>query len=421
MTDFIIKTLGCKVNQCESSSLSKELLSKGYENAKGDKAAICVINTCTVTANSDKKSIRLIKKMVKENRESFVLVMGCTVDSDKKSIMDISGVDVALGNKEKHKAVNIISEAVPLVNDYFSDHQILTGRTRKFIKIQDGCESFCTYCIIPYVRGKEISRPFAEILEEAKAAAKEGYKELVLTGIHLGRFNKGVEPSLPKLIEAIADIEGISRIRLSSIEINEVTDELLKLMQSNNKIAKSLHIPLQHGSSRILKLMERPYSAKDFLERIKEIKNTLSDDIGFSTDIIVGFPGETDKDVSDMIEVLREVGFHRVHTFPFSAREGTKAFDFKDKVDGNVVKKRLSLIKEATDDIQKQHYAKLEGKTRTVLLEVLDAQGYYTGYTSFYERVKVRNEANCLEKNTFIDVYIEKAYDDFCVATPINL
>lgn len=421
MTDFIIKTLGCKVNQCESSSLKNQLLACGYTVSEKTSADICVINTCTVTSTSDKKSLRMIRKLVRENSDAYVLVMGCTVDSDYDSIMAIDGVNSALGNKEKHKAIDIIKENVPVAYSSFAYNvdDDASSRTRKFIKIQDGCESFCSYCIIPYVRGSETSRSMDTILAEVKQAAEEGFREIVLTGIHLGRFNKGTSPSLPTLIEAIADITGIERIRLSSIEINEVTDELLLLIKDNPKVAPSLHIPLQHGSSRILELMERPYDAEQFLARIAQIKKILDNNVGFSTDIIVGFPGETDEDIEAMKEVVEEVGFHRVHIFPFSAREGTKAYSFANQIKPEIIKSRVISMKELTDKVQKAHYKNMQGAHKRILLEMKDEAGFYSGYSDFYEKVKIKDESNSLEKNTFVDVYIEKAYDDFCIGSLI--
>ena len=393
---YKIYTLGCKVNQYDSGKLAAELERAGFY-AVDKKAALAVINSCAVTKTAMIKSGRMVKLAKKQNPRAKIVLAGCWA---KISKIKISGVDFVIGGNKIIKQINKIANyelritnkiALPLVNSGLA----MTERTRYFIKIQDGCEQFCSYCIIPYARGKMESRGAAEIIAEIKQALKVGYQELVLCGIHLGLYGKDLTPQPPLLIrrgrgevnlvnllKKLIKIDGLGRIRLSSIEITEVNNELIKLMASSKKLCRHLHIPLQSGSSKILKFMNRPYTAKYFKNKIKKIRKAMPD-IAITTDIIVGFPGETKKEFKETLNLIKKIKFSRLHVFPFSAHEKTPAFTMLNQVRQDQIERRAKILRKLNNKLVANYRKKFKGKNLEILVERVK-QNKIIGKTEFY-------------------------------------
>ena len=344
-----ICSLGCKVNIYESEVVTDLLKKGGYEIVPfEDKADIYIINTCSVTNESDKKSRKMINRAKKNNSEAIIVVMGCysQVSSD-----DIEA-DIILGNKDKSKIVEILNdfirdrESKKIIYDLssveFEKMEIshFDNHTRAFVKIQDGCNAFCSYCIIPYTRGRVRSKNKEDVIEEVSRLVKDGYKEIVLTGIHTGRYGIDINSSLYELLCELVKIPNIYRIRLSSIEINEVTPEIIDLYKNNKIMARHLHVPLQSGSNKILKLMNRRYNKEEFMKMIDKLREI--EDISLTTDLIVGFPNETDDDFEETMDTLKKIHFTKIHTFPYSRRRGTVADKMDGHISGDIKKKKSS-------------------------------------------------------------------------------
>ena len=377
MTTFALVTFGCKVNQYESEKIRFFLERSGY-TAVDDwhKADVIIVNSCVVTQKSEQKNRRLIRKMKRENPGATVIAAGCLPEMGP-----VEGSDADIGNRDK---ISRVLEMLRARGDepfsFFSD------RTRAFIKIEDGCNQFCSYCIIPLTRGREIYLPVPGILEEARALADNGYREIVLTGIHLGRH-----PQLLDIIRAVAGMEKVSRLRLSSIEINEVGDELLLLMRDHPKVMPHLHIPLQSGSGTVLRAMNRPYSEEEMIERLEGIRRFLPRG-GLTTDIIVGFPQESEEEFRKSEEVILKYAFHRVHLFPFSPRPGTKAFTMEGRPERELVSERMSRMEEAARKGRERFLQMMAGHPTSVLIEKEGPPGNFTGYTPEYLRVTLSGQ-----------------------------
>ena len=372
--------MGCRVNIYESEYVESLLKNHGYEIVGfEDEADIYIINTCSVTNEADRKSRKMINQAKKRNSDAIVVVMGCY--SQVKS--DDVDADIVIGNKDKSLIVSYIEEYVNKRNNItkiynlreeniFEDMFIseFDNHTRAFVKVQDGCNAFCSYCIIPCTRGCIRSKKMSDVIEEVSNLVKNGYKEIVLTGIHTGKYGIDFEEgSLEDLLRELVKIEGLYRLRLSSIEINEITDGIMELIKNNNIISSNFHIPIQSGSDKILKSMNRKYDLDYFKNRIKEIKN-LRDDISVTTDLIVGFPGEEDDDFRETLNTLVEVGFSKIHTFPYSKREGTPASMMKDQVDGNIKKKRVREVLNLSDELELSYYKKYIGSVMDGVTEL---------------------------------------------------
>ena len=366
---FNIHTFGCKVNIYESEYIINIMEENGYKLSE-ENPDIYIINTCTVTNEADKKDRKMINQIRKKYPKSILIVMGCYSQLKYKDI----DADIIIGNKYKSKIIDLIKEykehkekivkVEDITNTNFEDMYInrFINHTRAFVKIQDGCNAFCSYCTIPYARGGLRSKDFNTAIKEVTELVKNGYKEIVLTGIHTGRYGIENNTNLEKLLKEMVKIPNIFRIRLSSIEINEITDGIIELIKNNNIMAKHLHIPLQSGSNKILEKMNRKYDLKFFNKRIEKIKKEI-EDISITTDLIVGFPGETEDDFNETINTLKEIKFTKIHTFPYSKREGTEAAKMKEQVDGILKKCRvgkvLSISKEQETDFYKEKIDKV--------------------------------------------------------------
>ena len=413
-----ICSLGCKVNIYESEYVEGLLRNHGYEIVSfEDEADIYIINTCSVTNESDKKSRKMISQAKRRNREAIIVVMGCYSQVKSEEIE----ADIVLGNKDKSKIVEYIEECLEkrrsLVKVYnlreeieFEDMFISSfeNHTRAFVKIQDGCNAFCSYCIIPYTRGRVRSKKYEDVIKEVTNLVDNGYKEVVLTGIHTGRYGIDLEDmDLEKLLCRLVRIPGLYRIRLSSIEINEITDGIMDLIKSSKVIARHFHVPIQSGSNKILKLMNRKYDLEFFKEKIKEIRE-LDKDISITTDLIVGFPGETDEDFRETLETLKEVGFTKIHTFPYSAREETPASCMKEQVNGVIKKNRVRQVLEVSNETERKYYESYSGNILEGLVEV-HKDGKVVVLTSNYISVIVDEE---LDSNQIVKVRIDSIDDE---------
>ena len=375
---FAIHTFGCKVNIYESEYVTNLLLEHGYKmidfNSEED-ADIYIINTCTVTNEADKKDRKLIHTTRKNHESSILIVMGCYSQLNPEDI----DADIIIGNKYKSDIINLINEylkdhkKIIRVNDItkidFEDMEINSfEHTRAYIKIEDGCNNFCSYCIIPFVRGNVRSKDLNKVIDEANALVNNGYKEIVLTGIHTGRYGIEKHTNLEKLLRELVKIPNIFRIRLSSIEINEITDGIIDLIKNNDIMAKHLHIPLQSGSNKILKDMNRLYDKDTFINRVSDIRKEIPD-ISITTDLIVGFPGETDELFKETIDTLNKIKFTKIHTFPYSRRSGTKADTMPNQVDGNIKKCRVKEVLSLSDKYELAFYKQKIGNIYNGIIE----------------------------------------------------
>lgn len=407
-----IHTLGCKVNIYESEYIINILKENGYQIVDFDsKADIYIINTCTVTNTSDKKSEKMIKRARKQNKDAIIIAMGCHAQIKGDNI----DADIIIGNKDKSKIISLIEEyqenknkikrIYNLDNVSFEDMYIssFNSHTRAFVKIQDGCDAFCSYCIIPYARGPIRSKDPKTVIKEITSLVENGYKEIILTGIHTGKYGKDINYTFEQLLKEIIKIKNLYRIRISSIEINELTDPILNLIKDNQVIAKHLHIPLQSGSDKILKLMDRKYDLKFYKDRIEKIRKMIKD-ISITTDLIVGFPNENEKDMEDTLKFLKEIKFTKIHTFPYSKREGTKAASMENQIDETIKRKRVKTVLELSDQLEQDFYQSKLNETEEVIIEqTKDGKSY--GYTSNYIKVEIDSP---LKPNEVISVKINK-------------
>ena len=363
---FAIHTFGCKVNIYESEFIINLMQENGYTLVDfNEQADIYIINTCTVTNEADKKDRKLIHTTRNNHQDSILIIMGCYSQLNPHDI----DADIILGNKHKSRIIELIEkykktkEKIVLVEDIsktnFEDMYInrFITHTRAFVKIQDGCNAFCSYCTIPYARGGLRSKDFNTVIEEVTNLVNNGYKEIVLTGIHTGRYGIEQNTNLETLLKELVKIKDIFRIRLSSIEINEITDGIIELIKNNKVMAKHLHIPLQSGSNTILKSMNRLYDLDFFLKKIEYIRKEITN-ISITTDLIVGFPGETEELFQETIDTLNKIKFTKIHTFPYSKRNGTKAADMKGHIDGLTKKCRVKEVLLLSDKFELEFYNK---------------------------------------------------------------
>lgn len=418
-----IYTLGCKVNTYESEYTAKEFIKRGYEitDFSDETADIYLINTCTVTNTSDQKSRKMIRQAKKKNPDAVVAAMGCftQIRDNDNAIMDF--VDVVIGNTDKSKIVDLIEEQMKtkkkilnikdVMNTSFDDMEIsnFNTRTRALVKIEDGCENFCSYCIIPYVRGKVRSKRPEKVINEVKKLVENGYKEIVLTGIHTGHYGADLDNyDFSDLLTCLEKINGLERIRISSIEIVELNDKFLEVLRKSKKIVNHIHIPLQAGSNHVLKLMNRRYDKAFYLERINKIK-MIRPDIAITTDIIVGFPNETEEDFEETLEFVKEVDFAGGHVFPFSKRNGTPAAKMSGQLTKEEKHNRCKKLIALLDEQEEKYYKRHIGKEVLVIPETY-SDGYLTGHTDNYLKVRFEGCSKLIGKtiNIHIDEYKNK-------------
>lgn len=408
-------TLGCKVNTYESEYILSCFKDKGYE-ITNDVADIYIVNTCSVTNTSDAKSRKVIHRLVRENKSSVIVVMGCMIEANKDIKLD--GVSIIIGNKDKNRVVELVEAYLKdreqkrlLYDDFdstFEDMFItnMASRHRAFVKIEDGCENFCSYCIIPYTRGRVRSKNPDTVIKEITSLVKNGYKEVVLTGIHTGHYGSDIETSFPELLKRIVKIEGLERLRISSIEITELNDEFLNVLKNNPVIVSHLHIPLQAGSDKILALMNRKYLTPYFLDKVEKIRE-IRPDISLTTDVIVGFPGETEEDFLDTINFCKKIKFSKIHVFPYSRRKGTKADLMDEQIPENIKKERVKRLIEVSNNLEQQYLDSFISKNVSVLIEE-NKVGYSIGHTGNYLKVKILGD---IKANEIVSVKIKERED----------
>lgn len=389
---FNIVTFGCKVNQYESNMMKEKMLSSNffYEENMSD-ANIIIVNTCSVTNVADKKCLKMIRKIKREYLNALLVVAGCS-SQNNQNVYEALDIDILLGNKDKSKIAELIKEYLDTEKKYvkfynernldFEDMLINDyNHVRAFVKIEDGCDNFCSYCIIPFVRGSVRSKDFDTVIKEAKLLTEHGHKEIVLTGIHTGHYMSN-NHDLTDLINELSKIDDLLRIRISSIEITELNDKFLEMLKINKKVCNHLHIPLQAGSDEILKRMNRKYDLAYYEEKINKIRS-IRPDISITTDIIVGFPYETDELFSETLEFSKKINFSKIHVFPYSIRVGTAAASMPNQVDEVTKKVRVKKLMALSEKQEKEYYEKFKGKELDILVEECD-NNVSIGHTSNY-------------------------------------
>lgn len=410
-------TLGCKLNFAETSTIGKDFLERGFEIVNFESQAdVYVINTCTVTSNADRECRQIVRRALRQNASAFILVTGCYAQLKSGEISSIVGVDAVVGSKEKFKIFSLIdsfekkevscifvSPTEELNNDFGAAASTdADGRTRAFLKIQDGCDYKCSFCTIPLARGGSRSLQPENVISHFKTLIAEGYKEIILTGVNVGDY-EFEETDFYSLLKRLCEIEGEFRIRISSIEANLLTDEIIELVNASDKMCKHFHIPLQSGADKILKLMQRRYDTEFYKKLIHKIKN-INASIGVGVDVIVGFPQETKEDFLDTYKYLNELPVSYFHVFTYSERENTKAFSFSGSVDKHERKRRNNMLRILSEKKQNQFKQQNFGKELEVIFESENKDGLMFGFTSNYLRIaKPFNaaEINQIKKITY--------------------
>ncbi len=388
MATVAIFTLGCKANQYDSEQLKKEFVSRGWklidDQANPD---VFLVNSCAVTGEAARQSRQRLRKKLQGQNKPFLVLYGCYPQSYPLQTEKISGVDLITGRIEPESLIDRIEEVSGIKPPPGERGELIPfrGRTRAFLKIQEGCESFCSYCIVPRARGRIWSKPLIQIQKEVEELLHSGFKEIVLTGIHLGNYGKDRAPnhSLEKVIREILKTP-LPRLRLSSLEIKEVSPELLKLMAAENALCPHLHLPLQSGSNRVLQLMNRQYSAPEFIEKTRQYRKEVPT-VGLTTDIMVGFPGESSEDFTRTVEVVREIGFSRIHVFPFSPRPGTPAAGMADPISGPEKKRRSLFLREVGEELMQRFNSHFINREAEILVEgSRPVQGWSPNYIKYF-------------------------------------
>lgn len=399
-------TLGCKLNFSESSTLAREFEQGGFVRVEpSEPTDVAVINSCSVTEHADKKCRNIIRKIHRRNPNAIIAVTGCYAQLKPNDIAAIEGVDIVLGNNdkgdlyrrvvelsEKRGAAQVYSCTADEISRFFAAYSS-GDRTRSFLKVQDGCDYKCAYCTIHYARGSSRNMPIADLVREAEEIAAMGQREIVITGVNTGDFGRTTGERFIDLLRALDGVEGIDRYRISSIEPNLITDEIIEFCHSSKKFVPHFHIPLQSGSTRILGLMRRRYTAEKYRERIAKIRELMPDAF-LGVDVIVGFPGEGVEEFMETYRLLEEVGASYLHIFPFSERPGTPAVAMPNKVQSRISTERVSRLEELSDVLYKSFATKYLDSEREVLFESTDRHGMMYGYTDNYLRVKCKYDTS---------------------------
>lgn len=419
-------TLGCKVNQYETNAMSQKLIEEGYKIVEHtQKADIYIINTCTVTNMSDRKSRQMIRRAKEINPEAIIIAVGCYVQVAKKEIENIKEIDLALGNEEKVDIVKYCNEIIQKnkkeeIADVMQSRKFAefgetsyTEKTRAVIKVQDGCDRFCSYCIIPYARGRVRSREPEHIIKEIKQIANEGIKEVVITGIHIASYGKDFKKDykLIDLLEEINKIDGIERIRLGSIEPLLITEEFVQRLVKLEKICEQFHLSLQSGCDETLKRMNRRYTTQQFEEIVKRLRKAY-DNVNLTTDIIVGFPGETEEEFAKTYKFLEKIKFYKMHIFKYSPRKGTRAEQMPQQIEPQLKEERSKKLIELSDKNEKEYNSEYVGKRVEVLWEEQKNE-IYKGHTKNYVLVEMETKPSENKENVIEGVQISQAYEHY--------
>lgn len=408
MAKIAFYTLGCKVNQADTASMENLFLRSGHQLVSFDgEADVYIINTCVVTNTGQRKSRQTIHRAIRKNPNALIVVTGCYPQTAAEEVKAIAGVDMIIGNQDRAQIVQLVEERLAHRQTDTLDavHKLtastafeemaagdITDKTRAFLKIQEGCNQFCTYCIIPYARGPLRSRSLESIRTETQRLISAGFKEIVLIGIHLGCYGKENPdgPTLYDAVKTVLDVPGVQRLRLGSLESVEVEPRLLTLMQEDARFCRHLHLPLQSGCDKTLQAMHRPYTTVKFKTLLADIKTRVPD-IAITTDVIVGFPGETEADFETTCKFAESCGFSKMHIFPFSARKGTPAEKFAGAVTEAVKKERADILGRIDETMHKSFLQAMVGQTAEVLFEQPAGEDYFEGLTGNYQRVFVKS------------------------------
>lgn len=409
---FYINTLGCKVNTYESSVMADLLKDAGYTEIDNiEEANVIIINTCSVTNTADNKSLKTIRNAYKKNPNAIIVVAGC-MPQNKKDIFDDMNVSIVFGNVGKSNIVKYIEEyrktnkkIIDIKDVMHTDFESMKlnnfDRTRAFVKIEDGCNNYCTYCIIPYTRGNVRSKEPRDVINEVNDLVKMGHKEVVLTGIHTGHYGFS-NYKFSDLLNDLVKTDGLERLRISSIEMNEITPEVLNVFKNSDVLVDHLHIPLQSGSDNILKKMNRKYNKREFIDKINEIRS-IRPNISITTDVIVGFPGETEEDFNEMVETIKKVNFSKLHVFPYSNRKGTPADTMKNQIDGKTKKERVSKLISLSHILEENYMNNYLNKEVVFIPEVYK-EGFLIGHTGNYLLIKTTGTESELHKDKKITI-----------------
>ena len=422
-------TLGCKVNQYETEAMLEMFEKNGYENVESeDYADVYVINTCTVTHMSDRKSRQYIRRVKKKNPNSIIAVVGCYSQISPEEILDIDDVNLVMGTNDRRTIVEKIKKIdskskVSTVDDImkvrkFEEIEIsqTNGKTRAFIKIQDGCDRYCSYCIIPYARGRIRSRDRISIIEEIKKLAANGYKEVVLTGIHVASYGRDLDEDIDILtiIKDVNEIDGIDRIRLSSVEPVLFTEDFVDQISKIGKLVPHYHLSLQSGCDSTLKRMNRRYNTEDYKKTVDNLRARIPR-VSLTTDVIVGFPGETNEEFSETLAYLKGLKLMHMHVFKYSPRKGTPAASMQDQVDPQIKQMRSDTLLALSKKNFKLFADQFTNTPLRVLFEEVDREGYYEGLTDNYIRIKVKADRDI--RGQILDIRIKEIYDDYCIGS----
>ncbi|MFL0201857.1 tRNA (N(6)-L-threonylcarbamoyladenosine(37)-C(2))-methylthiotransferase MtaB [Exiguobacterium acetylicum] len=423
MATVAFQTLGCKVNHYETEAVWQLFKDAGYARVDfADHADVYVVNTCTVTNTGDKKSRQVIRRAIRQNPDSVICVTGCYAQTSPAEIMAIPGVDVVVGTQDRHKMIGYIEqfreERMPInaVGNIMKakvyeelDVPAFTDRTRASLKIQEGCNNFCTFCIIPWARGLMRSRQPEDVLKQAQQLVDAGYKEIVLTGIHTGGYGEDLKDyNLAKLLKALESVNGLERLRISSIEASQITDEVLDVLKVSPIVVRHLHVPIQSASDTVLRRMRRKYTMAEFGERITRLKEVLPD-CAITSDVIVGFPGETEEEFMETFNFINDHKFSELHVFPYSKRTGTPAAMMDNQVEESIKEERVARLIALSDQLAKEYASKYEGELLEIIPEEFseEAGGRLVGYTDNYLRVAIEGDESMIGQ--LVRVKITKA------------
>ena len=418
-------TLGCKVNQYDSDAMRTIFLQQGYKAVKEEEEAdVYVINTCSVTSIGDRKSRQMVRKIRRKHPQAVIAVAGCYAQIAPEIFEAMGDIDVIVGAQNRSKIVEYVEQAqkkektINAVKDIMSVTEFENlyvdaegeTKTRAFIKVQEGCDNYCTFCIIPFARGKLKSRKQKDAVEEIRRLVLKGYREIVLTGIHLGNYGRDLHDgtSLATLVEELLSIPNLLRIRMGSIESVELSDDLINLIKDEPRVCRHLHLPIQSGSDAVLRRMNRHYRLPEYEKLISELREKIPG-LALTTDLIVGFPGETEENFMETLETLRELRFSAIHVFPYSQRTGTPAAVFPNQVPGDIKKDRVHRVQELEKEISKEYRKTFLQKTVHVLIEE-EKNGYFEGLSDEYIRVSITDKN--VEKGRLYSVYVENLTED---------
>ena len=417
MPKVAFHTLGCKVNHYETEAIWQLFQNNGYERVEYEQTSdVYVINTCTVTNTGDKKSRQVIRRAIRKNPDAVICVTGCYAQTSPAEIMAIPGVDIVVGTQDRIKMLEYIEqykkERQPINgvtnimrNRVYEELDVpaFTDRTRASLKIQEGCNNFCTFCIIPWARGLMRSRDPEEVIRQAQQLVDAGYKEIVLTGIHTGGYGEDMKDyNLAALLRDLeARVTGLKRIRISSIEASQITDEVIDVLNNSNIVVRHVHVPLQSGSNTVLKRMRRKYTMEFFGERLDRLREALPG-VAITSDVIVGFPGETEEEFMETYNFIKDYNFSELHVFPYSKRTGTPAARMEDQIDEEIKNERVHRLIELSDQLAKEYASNYEGEVLEVIPEEVDKEnpesGLFIGYTDNYLKVKFQATEDMIGK-----------------------